>query len=274
MNKLTLSLIPLLLTLLSLASRAEPLVVNLAYVGEPGTSALAGVSQGISEANVQGRFLGQEYRLEVLPPSTAEQGLPREGHFSAVIAALPAPALLSLARSIPQLPVLNVAAREDALRNACLPNLLHVIPSERMLRDAEAQWRRKKPDSGAEAHVWNEHFRKYAASQLNKRFKEDQGRPMDDEAWAGWAAARMVADLVAREQSADPQKLLTALKERLDFDGQKGVKMNFRPNGQLRQVIFLVAEGKVVGEAPVRGVVKPTDLDTLGRVECPADDNE
>ncbi|RME36020.1 MAG: hypothetical protein D6786_00175 [Gammaproteobacteria bacterium] len=270
MKRSILTLIPLLLGLYSLAPGAEPLIVKLAYVGEPGTSALAGVRQGLSEANVQGRFLGQEYRLEVLPPAAAEQDLSGEGGFAAVIAALPAPALLSLARGNPDLPVFNITAREDDLRDACLPNLLHVIPSERMLRDAEAQWRRKHPDSGARAHAWDEHFRKYAASQLNKRFREDQGIPMDDEAWAGWAAARMVADLVARRQSADPEGLLAALRGRIDFDGQKGVKMNFRPNGQLSQVIFLVENGRVVGEAPVRGVAGAAGLESLGKSECPA----
>jgi hypothetical protein len=45
-----------------------------------------------------------------------------------------------------------------------------------------------------------------------------------------------------------------------------GTDMNFRPTGQLRQPLLLVEDGKIAGEAPVRGVAD--DLDSLGNVEC------
>jgi len=44
--------------------------------------------------------------------------------------------------------------------------------------------------------------------------------------------------------------------------------MNFRDTGQLRQLILLVEEDKIVGEAPVRGVAKPPTLDSLGLLNC------
>ena len=44
--------------------------------------------------------------------------------------------------------------------------------------------------------------------------------------------------------------------------------MNFRVNGQLRQLIILVENDKIVAEAPIRGVAKPPTLDSLGSLEC------
>ena len=44
--------------------------------------------------------------------------------------------------------------------------------------------------------------------------------------------------------------------------------MNFRKNGQLRQLILLVENDKIITEAPVRGVAKPPTLDSLGILDC------
>jgi hypothetical protein len=44
--------------------------------------------------------------------------------------------------------------------------------------------------------------------------------------------------------------------------------MSFRKNGQLRQMLLIVEGPSIVGEAPVKGVVNPADLDSLGPVDC------
>jgi hypothetical protein len=44
--------------------------------------------------------------------------------------------------------------------------------------------------------------------------------------------------------------------------------MKFRATGQLSQILLIIENGKLVGEAPVKGVVDPLDLDSLGAVEC------
>jgi len=44
--------------------------------------------------------------------------------------------------------------------------------------------------------------------------------------------------------------------------------MSFRDTGQLRQTLLLVENGEIVAEAPVRGVVDPDDLDSLGLRAC------
>ncbi len=233
------------------------LEVPIAFVGPTDGAAWQGAHQGLDEAQLQGGFLGQRYRLDAAP-----------GQAVALVAALPAGELTALARAHPGVPVLNVAAADDALRDQCMPNVFHVLPSARMANDAVAQWQRAHPEAEVEARAWHTDFEKYAASQLNKRYSEQFEAPMDDQAWAGWAAVKLLSDTVAREQAASPAVLLDALRSRLAFDGQKGVDMNFREDGQLHQPLLLVAGTKLVGEAPVRGVVDIEDLDSLGPSRC------
>lgn len=252
---------------LSLAPAAQALEVVIAFVGEEGGSAALGADQGLHESNIQGRFLGQTYKLVNVPAEDVKQG--KAPAVDAIVAATDPATLQALGAAATDIPVFNVLAEDDALRERCSANLLHVIPSAQMKKDAEAQWTQAKPDGPpASAVAWNAGFEKYAASQLNHRFEERFDRPMDDQAWAGWAAVRLLADSVARLQSTDHAKLLAYVKGEMNFDGQKGVDMNFRDNGQLRQVLLLEHEGKVVGEAPVRGVVDVEDLDSLGQTGC------
>ncbi len=91
---------------------------------------------------------------------------------------------------------------------------------------------------------------------------------MNDEAWAGWAAMKLLSDTIVRQPSITGHELINELQTNLAFDGQKGTDLSFRETGQLRQPLLLVADGKIVGEAPVRGVVNPSDLDSLGTQFC------
>ena len=135
-----------------------------------------------------------------------------------------------------------------------------------MKQDAIAQWQQKHPGTPVIARAWHKDFVKFAARDLNKRFRKAFHKSMDDYAWAGWAAIRMAADSVAREGVTEPLALLHYLKTNLAFDGQKGLNLNFRETGQLRQPLLLVQDNKLIGEAPVRGV--SSDIDSLGTVEC------
>jgi len=78
----------------------------------------------------------------------------------------------------------------------------------------------------------------------------------------------MTSDSVARTNISNAKDMLVHLKTNLSFDGQKGSNMNFRDTGQLRQLILLVENDKIAGEAPVRGVAKPPTLDSLGLLNC------
>ena len=231
--------------------------VRLAFVGEQSSSAYQGAREGLAEAEIQGQFLGQHYTL-----------VSETAGATAILAALPAAQLQALAASHPGVAVLNLTAQDDPLRTACRANLLHIAASTQMLADARAQWQVGHPGSVAVAQVWHAGFEKYAASQLNHRYTALTDQPMDDAAWAGWAAVKLVSDRVARAQSAAPVTLLDALRTQLAFDGQKGIDLSFRANGQLRQPLLIVENHQVVGEAPVRGVAEAENLDSLGLVQC------
>lgn len=235
--------------------------IDLAFVGEDEAPAHLGARQGLTEANAQGEFLGLRYALFALGENSAT---PR-----AIIAALDANRLDELSSRFSNTPIFNIIATDTSLREACAKNVFHVIPSRLMIADAERQWRSHNPESKAKAQTWHPTFRKYAAAQLNARYHEQFKRDMNDEAWAGWAAVKLLSDMLARDPSLSGNLLIEELTTNLAFDGQKGIDMSFRETGQLRQPLLLVDDGNIVAEAPVRGVVKTTALDSLGLQYCP-----
>ena len=247
------------------ASGVTALEVRLAYVGSTDGSAWLGVKQGEHEANIQGRFLDQNYVVEAM---TLEALTQSQAPIAAVVAAGDESMLRSVSEAMPNVAVFNVTAGDDALRQGCTTNLLHVPPSDAMRSDAVAQWLQKNPEADVEAWAWHPKFVKYAARDLNKRFLKVQGSPMDDDGWAGWAAVRIVAVSVIMTQGTEPSALLAFMKSELGFDGQKGVPHTFRDTGQLRQRLLIVEGGELAGEAPVRGVADTTDLDSLGVPSC------
>ncbi|MGE0485804.1 MAG: ABC transporter substrate-binding protein [Gammaproteobacteria bacterium] len=252
----------LLLASLCASGGADALEVRIAFIGPADSDAWRGAAQGIAEANAQGRFLGLHYTLEESAgPAVADE-------VSAIVTAVPAERLAPIMAANPARAVINVTAADDELRADCAGNVLHTLPSYAMREDAVQQWRRKHPESAAVAQAWHADFEKYAAAQLNKRYQDSTGRRMTDEAWAGWAATKVVADVIAREQRAEPDALLDALHGDIAFDGQKGAEMSFRDTGQLRQPLLLVEDGHITGEAPVRGVVDTENLDSLGLSSC------
>jgi hypothetical protein len=232
--------------------------IKLSFIGDTDSQAFKGVKQGIDEANVQGVFLGQSYSLTTMPNSS-----------TAIFTTMDAKHIAYLSRAYPNKAIFNLTAEEDELRAKCFANVLHMLPSQAMKKDAETQWQKKNPNSSAKAQAWHHSFKKYAAGQLNTRFTRSSHHKMTDTAWAGWASVKLLSDSVARNQFNDTTSLLKFIKTELAFDGQKGMSLNFRDTGQLRQPLLLIDNGKIAGEAPVRGVVKTTNLDSLGLTHCP-----
>lgn len=247
-------------------SFAKTTEVNLAYIGNTDHTAYLGVQQGLSEANLQGKFLNHHYTLVTITP---EESLTTDyDNYIAVITAVDTDSFKKITAILPDKPVFNVTIGDDNLRLDCLDNALHVIPSDQMKSDAEDQWNKKEPNSKAVAQAWHQDFKKFAARDLNKRFLKEHQTKMDDYAWAGWAAIKIASDTITRENITDSTKLLTYLKTDLSFDGQKGIDMNFRQTGQLRQPLIIVQEGKIVAEAPIRGIATPPTVDSLGNLNC------
>lgn len=234
--------------------------VDLVYTGPADSPALQGLRLGIDESNRQGEFL--DVKLNLLQSSASS--LPTSA--IAVFADSPG-SIRSIAGEAGERAVFNLSDGADALRAACLPNTLHVIPSAKMRADAVAQWVRRDPAAKPSAAAWHSDAVKFAARDLNKRFAAQFGTKMDDLAWAGWFAARAAGDTLMREPSADAKRLLELLKQADGFDGQKGDAHSFRDSGQLSQPLVLVSQdGELLGEAPVRGV--SGGLDSLGAFPC------
>lgn len=262
-----------LFTLLALdLQAAEGLKVHMLLVtpdNEVYASHIKGAVLGQTEGNIQGRFLGIDYQLEEV--SAASGAVARDG-ISAVIVAAPFDQLLQVYETYAKsgVPVFNIALQNDGLRQVCRPGLYHTPPSDRMLADAEQQWAKVNDGAAITALAWHPEFVKFAGRDLNKRYTEQFGEPMDSAAWAGWAATRIVAEAVVRTSSNEGPVLNAYIRDELGFDGQKGLAQTFRNNGQLRQPLLLQdAEGQLVGEAPVRGAVADTnDLDSLGIPGC------
>ena len=232
----------------------------LAYVGPDSSPALRGLQLGIDESNVQGEFLGVNLALSTLEGDSVPSGP------VAIFADIPG-TISDLASKASGRAVFNLSDGSDALRVACLGNVLHVFPSDRMKADAVAQWRDRNSGAQVTAAAWHGSAVKFAARDLNKRYKARFGVEMDELAWAGWFAARAVGDTLMRDPSADAAVLLHSLKQAEALDGQKGDPHSFRASGQLRQPLVLVGpEGQLLGEAPVRGATG--GLDSLGLSPC------
>lgn len=233
---------------------------TVAYVGADPSPALRGVELGIAESNVQGQFLGVSIQLV----QSDSDEIPDE---AIAVLVQQANAVRELAVRFRDKPVFNLSNGADELRSACLSSALHVIPSTKMKMDAVKQWVAANPGSRVSSSAWHPDAVKFAARDLNNRFRKRFGEPMNELAWAGWFSARAVGDTLMREGSNDPASLLRSLKASQELDGQKGDPHSFRASGQLRQPLVLVnADGSLAGEAPVRGA--PGGLDSLGATPC------
>jgi hypothetical protein len=250
--------------LLNVASAESANEFVFLFLGDTKSPAYLGASQGLTEANAQGEFLSTSYQLRT---GSARELTSFEG--TAIVAAVDPQELVRLSQAFPDIAILNISQTETSLREQCLENVFHVVPSEAMIADANSQWQTKNPQSHARAQAWHESFKKYAAGQLNSRFGKRFDRTMDDVAWSGWAAVKLLSDTIVRQPTLSSRQLIGELKTNLAFDGQKGQDLSFRETGQLRQPLLLVEGGKVVGEAPVRGVSKTSNLDSLGLEYCP-----
>lgn len=115
--------------------------------------------------------------------------------------------------------------------------------------------------------AWGRAVEAWAAAQLQDRFKKLAGRTMDPVDWAGWMAVHAVGEAAVKLKSADPASIAKLMLDpAFEVGGFKGRALTFRAwNGQLRQPLYLLWPGAVVGTAPVEGFLhRSTELDTLG----------
>ena len=133
--------------LVAYVGRAEPPKPQLSFldlvVRDEG---LAGARLAIADSEVTARFTNRHIRLSetmLAAQDGMESEIPALAKQQAVafVAALPPQDLLKLAAAVSPRPVINISARDDALRREqCRANILHTIPSHAMLADGLAQY--------------------------------------------------------------------------------------------------------------------------------------
>ena len=255
--------------------------------GAADSPAARGVELGVAEANAQGRYFGRRFEIRYLaagaspgpgaPPGVAivvsAEGGGGDGDETAETERRARWERWGGAAAAGWL-VLNAVDRDDALRHPCREGLLHVIPSSGMLAEALRQKSGSRPPEGLRAQAWHASLFRFAARDLNARYRDRFALPMEPEAWAGWAAARAVGEAALRAESGDPRRLRRYFREELALDGQKGVALRFASDGQLWQPVYLVAENRVWGEfAPPRpesaAEKRSSHGETASREACP-----
>lgn len=120
-------------------------------------------------------------------------------------------------------------------------------------------------DAGLVALAWHAQFERYGAPQVSRRFAKAVGRPMTDSDWSAWMAGKaLVAAAIAAPKG--PATAWAQALAKTPVDGSKGTNLSFRPwDGQLRQTMLLTDGQGVISQAPVDGLLHPTNvLDTLG----------
>ena len=237
-------------------SAAELETVSIAFTGGLNSDVGRGVLLGLEEANQMGHYFGFRFVLSENPDAAL------------LIAATEAGADLAASNR-------TVVSTVPAPRGACRTGLFHVAPSHAMCRSAVEQWERVHQTDAPAVETWNSSLVRFAARDLNGRYRKKFQAPMTGPAWAGWAAARSFGEAVVRTRKTDSAAIAAYFLGEFALDGQKGQPLRFRPNHQLRQPLYYVSDaGELVGEAPLQsaqGGDGARDLDSLGETECTAD---
>jgi ABC transporter substrate binding protein (PQQ-dependent alcohol dehydrogenase system) len=120
-------------------------------------------------------------------------------------------------------------------------------------------------DAGLVAVAWHAQFERYGAPQVVRRFAKATQRPMTAHDWAAWMAGRALVAAAAAAPKG-PAAAWAAALAKTPLDGSKGTQLSFRPwDGQLRQTLLLTDGQGVISQAPIEGLLHPSNvLDTLG----------
>lgn len=229
---------------------AEPRRILLGQVLSTGgadlDAAARGALLGAEEAARTAELLGA--RLELRTGDAAaliDQGV------LALIGGLDAPARARLSdlAETRGVPLLTTRAPGDATEDEPLrPHVFHVASGPHDRRAALARWKAGGGE-GVEIADWHASLKRFGAEQLNQRYIQRFGTPMEPLAWASWMAVKAAAEAALRGASS-PAEVARRLMT-LGFDGHKGIRLRFRPDDHhLRQPLYAVSGDRVLAEIP------------------------
>lgn len=120
-------------------------------------------------------------------------------------------------------------------------------------------------DAGLVALAWHAQFERFGAPQVSRRFARAFKRPMTANDWTAWMAGKTLVTLAVAAPKGPNAAWAQALAK-TPVDGSKGTAMTFRAwDGQLRQSLLLTDGQGVISQAPIEGLLHPSNvLDTLG----------
>lgn len=137
--------------------------------------------------------------------------------------------------------------------------------------------------SGMRATAWEPTLDAYGARELNARYMQRWGEPMEQAAWATYQAVKAFFEGATFTGSTEPESVFAHLTAPSSvFDVWKGIGTSFRPwDHQMRQPLYLVdidpeateprLVGQLVGELPaiyMPGTDPVERLDQLGDLEA------
>jgi ABC transporter substrate binding protein (PQQ-dependent alcohol dehydrogenase system) len=192
---------------MSPAFAADPVTIGIGYLGQAGIKAtlsfvelpsdddgVAGARLAIDDNNTTGKFLKQQFKLDVVrvreDEDTAKAARELAGRNTFIVADLPPAALLQAADAVRDSGALlfNIGAADDRLREAdCRTNVIHIAPTRSMLADALAQylvwkqWKRWLLVTGShdsdklEADAYRRAASRFGAKIVQERIFEDTG---------------------------------------------------------------------------------------------------
>lgn len=120
-------------------------------------------------------------------------------------------------------------------------------------------------DAGLVALGWHAQFERFGAPQVVRRFTKATSRPMTAQDWAAWVGGKLLVALATALPKGPNAAWAQALPQ-TTVDGSKGTTLSLRAwDGQLRQPMLLSDGQGVISQAPVDGLLHPSNvLDTLG----------
>jgi len=120
-------------------------------------------------------------------------------------------------------------------------------------------------DAGLVAVAWHAQFERFGAPQVSRRFAKAAKRPMTAHDWAAWVGGKLLVAL-ATALPKGPNTAWAQALPKTTVDGSKGTTLSLRSwDGQLRQPLLLTDGQGVISQAPVDGILHPSNaLDTLG----------